>query len=392
MHYIRQHIAAIVDTYKGDLPLAPFLKGYFRQYPKLGSRDRKILSAMAYSFYRCAKALDKPGISFDERIDAALFLCYEGQAFLTRFIKPEWQDAAAQEPEKRITALAQSGILFDLDQLFPGPVSLSEGISRNQWLQSMLVQPHLFLHVRSRNMQQVQVKLKAAGIAFTECADNCLQLPNGAAINEILRPGDYRVQDASSQSTAAFFHTTAGQHWWDCCSGAGGKSLLLKDTCAAVQLTVSDVRASILHNLAERFRLYGYPIPESLQLSAGDAAAIDKVLGRRQFDALLCDVPCSGSGTWARTPEQLFFFDPAKINTYASLQASIALNAARYLKPGGYMYYITCSVFHAENEGVVAQLLAQRPLELERMQLINGIDKGADCMFIAVLKKTSTEG
>jgi len=85
-------------------------------------------------------------------------------------------------------------------------------------------------------------------------------------------------------------------------------------------------------------------------------------------------------------------FDPAKINTYASLQASIALNAARYLKPGGYMYYITCSVFHAENEGVVAQLLAQRPLELERMQLINGIDKGADCMFIAVLKKTSTEG
>src|SRR5579872_5663412 len=58
MHYIRQHISAIIATYDGSLPLAHFLKNYFQQYPKLGSRDRRILTTLAYSWYRVAKGIE----------------------------------------------------------------------------------------------------------------------------------------------------------------------------------------------------------------------------------------------------------------------------------------------------------------------------------------------
>jgi len=58
MKYLGQHIKTIIATYNGSIPLAHFLKGYFRQYPILGSRDRKILSTLAYTYYRIGKGTD----------------------------------------------------------------------------------------------------------------------------------------------------------------------------------------------------------------------------------------------------------------------------------------------------------------------------------------------
>ena len=65
MRYIWQHIRSITEVYDGSIPLAHFLKGYFKQHPILGSRDRKMLSAMAYSFYRCSRGFGNVNIEFE---------------------------------------------------------------------------------------------------------------------------------------------------------------------------------------------------------------------------------------------------------------------------------------------------------------------------------------
>lgn len=370
------------------MPLANFLKFYFKKHPVLGSRDRKIISEMAYCFYRCAKGFEPATLDSTERVNAALLLAESNVGAITRVLPEHLRPYYGQSFAENASMLQEQGIRFIPDQLLLQKFAFSEGVERADWLGSMLLRPRLFIRVGRKYKTTVLQLLTDAAIMFEEMAAFCFALPNGTAVEKIIPQKMYRIQDASSQQTAAYFTIKGKESCWDCCSGAGGKSLLVKDIAPESKLCVSDVRASILDNLAERFRQYDSPVPERLLVSVADAVQTKSVLGNRLFDHIIADVPCSGSGTWARTPEQLYFFDPASLAMFTEKQTNIASNALAYLKPGGTFIYITCSVFAAENEVVTRQILALHPsVTLERKALINGIALGADCMFIAVFKK-----
>jgi len=153
MRYIWQHIKTIIEEYKGELPLAQFLKNYFRKYPILGSRDRRILSAMAYSWYRCHALLPlgqpTPDAAFEEKIRTCLRLC--DYHFPVIF------------PQGDIDAPAN--IIFDTDKSFPDEVPFSAGINRKDWLLSMLQQPKLFIRVR-KDKGKIISSLNSKGIKF----------------------------------------------------------------------------------------------------------------------------------------------------------------------------------------------------------------------------------
>jgi 16S rRNA (cytosine967-C5)-methyltransferase len=145
------------------------------------------------------------------------------------------------------------------------------------------------------------------------------------------------------------------------------------------------VRETSLGNLQERFALadlkaYQKKVIDLLQDN-------DQILHHYEFDGILLDAPCSGSGTWGRTPEMLYFFEEYKIANYTKLQKTIAENVVKYLKPGKPLIYMTCSVFKQENEEVVQHLLQNFPLKLEAMELIKGYQNKADSMFVARLVK-----
>jgi 16S rRNA (cytosine967-C5)-methyltransferase len=104
-------------------------------------------------------------------------------------------------------------------------------------------------------------------------------------------------------------------------------------------------------------------------------------------EIIITDVPCSGSGTWSRTPEQLYFFQERKIGEYSALQKRIVSNAISQLQPGGSFVYITCSVFKKENEEVAMYIKENFHLQLKQMEVLKGYDKKADSMFVAVFKR-----
>ncbi len=368
MRYISQHITAITGTFKGDMPLAHFLKGYFRRHPILGSRDRRILTTMAYSYYRVVKGT--------------------GHNAIISYLTGPWLDEKLWQnnPIALWADNTKRAIPFNANELFPYDIVLSEGITKDEWLMSMLVQPNLFIRIR-KNKDRILQLLRDAGIPCTPISDTCLSLPNGAKIDALLPANDYVVQDASSQRTGSYLNPAKNQRWYDCCSGAGGKSLLLKDLEPGVSLTVSDKRDSIIHNLKQRFKLYGHKVPESYIIDVSDEQQLNAVSGNGMYDNIICDAPCSGSGTWARTPEQMYFFDPATLSMFSSLQYKIAANAAKLLLPGGRLIYITCSVFQQENDAVVQQIINSTDLEPLQKELINGADIRADSMYVAVLRK-----
>ena len=159
---------------------------------------------------------------------------------------------------------------------------------------------------------------------------------------------------------------------------------MAKDILGDVDLTVSDIRESILVNLKKRFAEAGI---KKFKSFVADLTKADKKPADSKFDFIIADVPCSGSGTWSRTPEQLYYFNAEIISDYAVLQQKIIANAVTYLLPGGYFLYITCSVFEKENEEAVALLTEKFQLQEIKMELLQGYDKKADTMFTALLRK-----
>lgn len=363
MRYIWEHINNILDDYSGSLPLSHYLKHYFKRYPKLGSRDRRILSDMAYSWYRCSKGVSGVG-SVKDKILVCLQLCNCQQTLLNLKAEPIVEYS------------------FDIHEIFTVNLALSDGITKEEWLSSHLQLPDMFIRLRV-DKKKIEQQLEAHQISYRVVSPTCFALKNGTKMDGVLPENWYVVQDASSQETGAFFDVKSKQKWYDCCSGAGGKTLLLLDKQRDVDLTVSDIRASILHNLRERVKKYGHHPPECIEIDLSAAVNLPASLKSKRLDGIIADVPCSGSGTWARTPEQLYYCDIDDIKSQSERQRQIIANILPLIKPSTTLYYITCSVFKAENDDNVSFFQNEYALKLVNQKLINGVNNKADSMFIA---------
>lgn len=387
MQVLLNHIESIVTAYQGHPPLSLFLKSYFKQHPKLGSRDRKALSEAVFIYYRHAPFFGNDPVSIPDVVAAGIRYSGTGNTFLKKIFAAKLNAAEAEQ-----TVFRPGDIQFE--------VPVSEGITTKQWLASLLQQPQLFIRLRN-NKEHVLKTLQANEIAFdtvepgikqesTTKEVDCLRLPNSTPIDKLLQEKDYVVQDWASQTSIYLLLSQLKQNpkkVWDVCSGAGGKSILLKDKLPSFELLATDIRESILHNLLMRFKQYSLKKPEVLVLDSSNAAEVSQQLDDRKFDLIICDVPCSGSGTWARTPEQFYFFKPEDLEKFRKLQYPIAYHAQKHLAEDGIFAYITCSVFKAENEEVTAQLLQQTGLELIHQQIIDGTEEQADGMFCAFFSR-----
>lgn len=368
----------LIEQYKRELPFSIFLRSYFTQHKKYGSRDRKTISNCCYCYFRLGYAVES--LPIEDKILLGLFLCERQSNELLQHFKPAWNAKIELSIDEKISMLNNENIPFSIKDIFPWKELLSEGIDHEQFCRSFLIQPDLFLRLRPG--YETIVKQKLAGIEFTECSPTCLSLPNTTKVDSIISlDKEAVVQDLNSQRTGDFL--TSGVKVWDCCAASGGKSILAYDLIPNIQLTVSDIRESIIHNLKKRLAN-----ADIKNYNAFVADLTKQYTQKNNFDLIICDAPCSGSGTWGRTPEQLVFFDPASsLNHYSSLQQKITSNIIPHLKSGGRLVYITCSVFKKENEDAVNYILNKFSLELERMEILKGYDRRADTLFAAALIK-----
>lgn len=385
-HSYLNSAAAILKSYPGDQPFAGFLKKYFSANKKFGSRDRKQITSVCYNYFRLGKGL--PGLPIEEKVIAAVFLCEKSANDFLNFHKPEWNTVVSKPLSEKLRIAELS-----LADVFPWAIELSAGIEFESFGCSFFDQPDLFLRLRPGKQQIVINKLKENDILFNQIADDCLVFPNGTKLDRLIKIDEEAIiQDHSSQQVLNYLKKQSVEialpvRVWDCCAASGGKSILANDLLSGeIDLSVSDIRENILRNLSKRFEIAG--IKKYKTFKADLTSPVDESgIANLSPQLIICDAPCSGSGTWSRTPEQLAFFKVGKIEEYAALQRKIVSNAIPVLQKGGLFFYITCSVFGKENEQIAEFIKEKFHLRLLQMELINGYDKKADSMFVAAFKK-----
>ncbi len=376
----------LIDSHHAGKPFAHHLKTFFSSEKKYGSRDRKIISSLCYQYFRTSHLLEDIS-GFEEKIISAVFLCENENNEFLAFIRPDWNVQIQIPLEKKFELLK-----LTYEKIFPFKQELSAEIDKGSFFLSFLKQPKLFIRIRPGKRVAVLKKLNEAAMAYEEVGEDALIFSQNISLENVLKINrDIVVQDVSSQKVfdgiqwSDLIKNNESLDVWDCCAASGGKSILLYDRLAGkIKLAVSDVRKNIIQNLKERLAQAGVPVykrfVQDLSLNSGFSMS-DK------YDLVVCDVPCTGSGTWSRNPEQLHSFHINSLADFSKLQESIVLNILPQVKENGYLVYITCSVFAKENEHIVAVIQDKSNLQLIQMKYLKGYDEGADTMFAAVFKR-----
>ena len=142
---------------------------------------------------------------------------------------------------------------------------------------------------------------------------------------------------------------------WDCCAAPGGKMLMLALRTGEAEVLATDVSAKRLGQMEGRLRRFGFA--SRVRTAVADAGKLAESEG--EFDLILCDVPCSGTGTLARNPEIRVRLKVEELGRQAERQRGILAAALKRLAVGGRLVYSTCSLEPEENERVVEAVVGE---------------------------------
>ena len=237
--------------------------------------------------------------------------------------------AAAQKPGERI---------------FESPAAFAERLGHPRWM----VERWVATYGREAALAicEYDQREPSHGRIFPEAENDLPQMDDGSRL----------IAEIAAASLPAMGDRTA--RVWDCCAAPGGKTLMLARRLAGAEILASDVSGKRLAQMQARLRRY--PYAADVRCEVADAATAE---GEAQFDLILCDVPCSGTGTLARNPEIRHRLRVEELARQATRQRAILSGTLRRLAPGGRLLYSTCSLEPEENERVVEAVSAETGLQ-----------------------------
>jgi 16S rRNA (cytosine967-C5)-methyltransferase len=392
---IKRHADFAVEcltNYREGKSFTSDINSYFRARKSFGSRDRRRIRAMCYSWFRLGFTIDNLSKA-NQVLLAYLTLEQDPQfdSFKTELpfeLPTDWQELNLESRLQHLNSVYD----WNRESIFPMN-GISKQLNVKELILHQLTQPLLWLSVSNERRRNVLTKLASNGV---EAVDQkpALGVPISTPIQSILKNHEYEVQDYSSQSVVDVLKSITFTTVWDCCAGSGGKSLQLARMKQGIEVYASDIRPTILQNLRQRFKLHRLEFllgkidlnNEQRQLSFVRDNAGEESVDSDIFDLIIADVPCSGSATWNRNPEHVFGFKQVK-NHLIVTQQNILRNAWKYLKPGGHLLYITCSVFDAENEKQIESFVKFSEANIVKSDYVEGYKHRSDSMYWAILRK-----
>lgn len=252
----------------------------------------------------------------------------------------------------------------------------------------------LRVNILKTDVAHVAKALAAFGPETVEDHANALRIPAPHASERAapveatpeFEKGWFEVQDLASQIAAEAAGDIAHRQVLDYCAGGGGKTLALAAAMANTgQLWAYDADARRLAETVRRARRAGV---RNLQVrSPLTAEPLAGLEGR--MDLVFIDAPCTGSGTWRRHPDAKWRLTPAQLDRRIAEQSALLDAASAFVKPGGRLVYVTCSVLREENDDRVEGFLAAHAAFVPAAAPVrlDPLSTTTDGFFIAVLER-----
>ncbi len=365
-------IEVLADIETRRRPVSEALKDWGLAHRFAGSGDRAAIGNIVYDALR--KRLSHAWLMDDDSAQAlgyavmfrqwgftpeSLAQELEGDKFAPEPISADCLAALASRDLKDAPPHVQADIPEWVQPIF-------EKAFGDRWLaqaQALSDRPSLDLRVNTLKASREKVirALDRSRPQTTEIARHGLRYPAGEGPSRLpnvtaelsYQKGWFEVQDEGSQIVSELVSPNEGDQILDFCAGGGGKTLAMSASMQNKgQIHAYDVDRQRLHPIIERLKRAGtrnVQVHDNLAALAGLAGRIDRVL---------IDAPCTGTGTWRRWPETKWRLTEKNVEERASQQDAVLNQAADYVRPGGVLIYVTCSILPQENEDRISAFLA----------------------------------
>jgi len=368
------HLFALLKQFENQyLPLDTFLNQYFRAHKALGSKDRAMILESVYGMTRWQLLLDhlangKP--SWEKRW--SIFHAFQPNNYLFANHLP------------LNVRLSCPKVLFDRLLAAYGEKKTIEICQTLNTQAPLCVRANPLKTERDKLFEMWSDQYE---VSKTEHSPLGIQFKKRVPLRGLpeFRSGFFEVQDEASQLVSALVKAQPKQQILDYCAGAGGKTLgFAPNMQNQGQVYLHDIRPAVLIQAKKRMQRAGI---QNVQFLDPLHAQLVKI--KKRMDWVLADVPCTGTGTLRRNPDQKWKFHDQLLERLISQQRTIFEKALSFLKPEGKIVYATCSILHEENQAQVDHFLQTYPVKLEEPPFQSlPTPNGMDGFFAATFSKT----
>lgn len=366
-------IEVLADIEARRRPVADALKDWGLSHRFAGSADRAAIGNIVYDALR--KKLSHGWMMGDGSATAMGYaVLFRQWGVVPEQLKaeldgdkfaPEWLgDEIVAAFEARVLTDAPFYMQADIPEWIQPSFKRSFG---ERWIEeaaALAGRPDLDLRANTLKASQQKVihGLERAGAIASPIAPQGVRIPSGSGASRLpnvtaelsFQKGWFEVQDEGSQIVADMVSAHEGDQVLDYCAGGGGKTLAVAASMNNKgQVHAYDVDRQRLYPIIERLKRAG---TRNVQVH-DNQAALASMKGR--MDRVLVDAPCTGTGTWRRRPDTKWRLNQKNLEERISQQQGALNDAATYVRPGGVLVYITCSVLPEENEDRVTAFLAE---------------------------------
>lgn len=377
----------LLDAVLAGQPAEKALTNWARRSRFAGSKDRAAIRDHVFDALRCRRSF------------AALGGAQSGRGLMLGALRAEGRDPAevftgeghapapltADEKALSVTlADLPEEVALDCPGWLAPRLRASLGADFAPVMQALRSRAPVFLRVNLRRatVAEAPARLAEEGIVTAphplsdtalEVLENARKVQRSAAF----RDGLVELQDAASQAITDLLPVSEGMKVLDYCAGGGGKTLAMAGRAGA-RFCAHDAAPQRMRDLPERARRAG------VQVRLLEAAEVE---AEAPFGLVLCDVPCSGSGAWRRSPEGKWRLSGQDLDRLTAIQAQILDRAAGLVAPGGALAYATCSLLDAENAAQVSAFLERcAGFRLSDSRRLTPLD-GGDGFYVALLRR-----